>query len=487
MCNIRCCKSTIKYTFSEIKYIDKLYTMYQFIILGLLFLFIVLHFYTDIKNYINTGNIIEGNDQNASPPATPATTATTATPATTATTATPATPATPATTATPATPATPTTPVPTTTPTYSDSNSNRGVCMGKISSLDSACSVLDNETTCNVDNKCNWASGVNNDEGNTWSTTGGQGEQEQYEQNFRRASSAPGIDTDGPCKPNCAAPRQPTGNCLDTPIVSADGTQKTVKLCPQICPYSSLETDNTHCKYDTDCKGCPLVEFDSGTKSDNPNRTDENKYFYQGKGYTPGNNTDSNATPEYTPGSGGWWGGGLSSDTGNNIIDNKVTQQVLEDKDIIPNDIDLNIDHATNFSRIGNNVISKIAAIRNLDIPTIDDNDKELLGRAYREVYEIKQGNDEVAIKAMETKFQQTVVYVLTQTKLESKSVTWDTPRQTSSLDSTTGMYDDNSNAFFAQGDTAKNKTEKPEGGLCLWNGCENTRRKPYDSIWSLY
>ena len=68
MCNICCCKSTIKYTFSEIKYIDKLYTMFQFIILGLLFLFIVLHFYTDIKNYINTGNIIEGNDEDATVP-----------------------------------------------------------------------------------------------------------------------------------------------------------------------------------------------------------------------------------------------------------------------------------------------------------------------------------------------------------------------------------------------------------------------------------
>jgi len=42
--------------------------MFQFIILGLLFLFIVLHFYTDIKNYINTGNIIEGNDEDATVP-----------------------------------------------------------------------------------------------------------------------------------------------------------------------------------------------------------------------------------------------------------------------------------------------------------------------------------------------------------------------------------------------------------------------------------
>ena len=454
--------------------------MYQFIILGLLFLFIVLHFYTDIKNYINTGNIIEGNNEDATVPDSSAGATVGADATADATAGAAASADATAGAATPATPATPPTPV--TTPEPTDSNLNRGVCMGKIQSLDSACEALDNETDCNADNKCNWASGSNIDNGTTWSAGGaGSGEQDTA------APSAPGIDTDGPCKPNCAAPRQPTGNCLDTPIVSADGSQKTVKLCPQICPYSSLDRDNTHCKYDTDCKGCPLVEFDWGTKSDNPNRADENKYWQNGQWHTPGTNTDTGSDNQYIPGSGGWSSGGLSSDTGNNIIDKKVTQQVLEEKDIIPSDIDLNIDHATNFSRIGNNVINKIAAIRNLDIPTIDDNDKELLGRAYREVYEIKQGNDGVAIKAMETKFQQTVVYVLTQTKLESKSVTWDTPKQTSSLDSTTGMYDDNSNAFFAQGDMAKDKTEKPEGGLCLWNGCDKTRRKPYDSIWSLY
>ena len=448
--------------------------MFQFIILGLLFLFIVLHFYTDIKNYINTGNIIEGNDEDAAVPDAGADTgAYSSADAGSAAGADAAAPATPV-----------------TTPEPTDSNLNRGVCMGKLKSDDSACLILDNETDCNADNKCNWASGTNLDDGTTWSAGGaGQGQQEKYEQDFRRAPSAPGIDPDGPCKPNCGPPRQPTGNCLDTPIVAADGSQKTVKLCPQICPYSSLDRDNTHCKYDRDCAGCPLVEFDWGTKSDDPTRTDENKFFYKGQWYTPGVDADivSDTNTDYTPTSGGWWNGEISTDTGNNIIDKKVTQQVLEEKDIIPSDIDLNVDHATNFSRIGNNVINKIAAIRNLDIPTIDDNDKELLGRAYREVYEIKQGNDEVAIKAMETKFQQTVVYVLTQTKLEGKSVSWDTPKQTSSLDSTTGMYDDNSNAFFAQGDMAKNKTEKPEGGLCLWNGCDKSRRKPYDSIWSLY
>ena len=152
--------------------------MFQFIILGLLFLFIVLHFYTDIKNYINTGNIIEGNDEDAAVPDAGADTgAYSSADAGSAAGADAAAPATPV-----------------TTPEPTDSNLNRGVCMGKLKSDDSACLILDNETDCNADNKCNWASGINLDDGTTWSAGGaGQGQQEKYEQDFRRAPSAPGI------------------------------------------------------------------------------------------------------------------------------------------------------------------------------------------------------------------------------------------------------------------------------------------------------
>ena len=107
--------------------------MFQFIILGLLFLFIVLHFYTDIKNYINTGNIIEGNDEDATVPDAGADTAAGDDTAAGAD----------------ADAAAPATPV--TTPEPTDSNLNRGVCMGKVKSDDSACLTLNNETDCNAD------------------------------------------------------------------------------------------------------------------------------------------------------------------------------------------------------------------------------------------------------------------------------------------------------------------------------------------------
>ena len=50
-------------------------------------------------------------------------------------------------------------------------------------------------------------------------------------------------------------------------------------------------------------------------------------------------------------------------------------------------------------------------------------------------------------------------------------------------------MYGDNSNSKMGYGDRAKNHhREYPDGGLCLWNGCEKHQKgKAYDSVWSLY
>ena len=49
--------------------------------------------------------------------------------------------------------------------------------------------------------------------------------------------------------------------------------------------------------------------------------------------------------------------------------------------------------------------------------------------------------------------------------------------------------YGDNSNSMMGYGDKAKkHHKEKPDGGLCLWKGCEKHEKgRPYDSVWSLY
>jgi len=32
-----------------------------------------------------------------------------------------------------------------------------------------------------------------------------------------------------------------------------------------------------------------------------------------------------------------------------------------------------------------------------------------------------------------------------------------------------------------------KKKAKLPDGGLCMWKGCERLGKSPYDSIWNLY
>ena len=63
MCNICCSKSTIKYTFSQINNINKLYTiMWLKIIMILISLFMIYHLFYDVKIWSNGGPLIEGMD-----------------------------------------------------------------------------------------------------------------------------------------------------------------------------------------------------------------------------------------------------------------------------------------------------------------------------------------------------------------------------------------------------------------------------------------
>ena len=77
---------------------------------------------------------------------------------------------------------------------------------------------------------------------------------------------------------------------------------------------------------------------------------------------------------------------------------------------------------------------------------------------------------------------------ILSGTIISNSQGDWDTPTDTAKI-TTTGMYGDNSNSKMGYGDRARNHhKEYPDGGLCLWKGCEKQRKgKPYDSVWSLY
>lgn len=377
----------------------------------------------------------------------------------------------------------------------------QGKCFGKIAAKDKECYKLNGDSKSCLENSdnCYWVpgSGIDYKSGVSPPDFGwNQGEQQLYEDKFKIEG---GISkTKQQCLTGCQINENKSGNCrpalIDDPSDTSSTNKKKilVKQCFKGCPIPDISNprDINACVYDKDCLGCETtislydnaVDVSSpssrsiGGKNVSPGQdgninSDGQKIYNQDGAYVM--YSDSKPTDEYQS---------------RTIFNDKLIRQILADKSLVPPDLDLNIDNANNFSRVGNNLLNRISMVRNLDIPDIDDNDKELLGRAYRQYLEIEKGKDSKATNAMRTKLKNTIENVLDSTDLPSSNVNWATPKDTSSLDSTTGMFTDNSNSLLGYGDLSKDKTEKPEGGLCLWKGCEKkNKRQPYDSIWSIY
>tara|TARA_A100001015_G_scaffold281757_1_gene345308 strand:+ start:96 stop:1466 length:1371 start_codon:yes stop_codon:yes gene_type:complete len=241
------------------------------------------------------------------------------------------------------------------------------------------------------------------------------------------------------CKPGCARPLESHGNCK-----TIKSNNKSLRSCPYECPNPSLNND-LNCKYDQDCKDCGIVLFDS-----------------------------------------------------NNLINNNIMKTVLSNKNLIPSDIDITVDRQGNFIRIGKNIMTQLSNIRNIELPTIENDDYESLGRT---LTKIKQNNNPNQIKISSDKLLTNINNILSGTRLSNSNVDWSTSKQVSQ-NKITGMYGDNSNILMGKGDKAiqHHKINKyssmtgdeiferePDGGLCLWKGCEKGKGQPYDSIWSVY
>jgi len=426
--------------------------MFQLIILGLLFLFIFLHFYTDISIYMNTGNTIEGN-QNVGDGAGGAANSATDTTTSTDTAADATTP-----------------PVSRRHPDRGNTILPEGVCLGKKSQFNQSCSLLKTKIVCqsNKTDKCKWSSVDSNP------YLAGESARHRA-----RNSQKCGV-SGGVCLKNCVKPNKWYGNCENTEYINSEGKRE--KLCGWKC-YEDIN-DKKSCQAAKDCTGCPCEDVEWS------NTTQQKTFDMTGTNWLE-KAEEASAVSGSTYGSGDkespW---ALTSDEG--IIDDKIIKEVLSDKNLIAGDINLNDSdmRQADFIRIGESVLNKIKLKMNLETPTMDENDKELLGRSYRQTYELKKPgaeNDPIAIKSMETRFKKTLYSLLSKSSLTANSFNGDTPVQTSAVDSTTGMFHDKGNTFFGQGDMAKNNSKKPDGGLCLWKGCDSTKRKPYDSIWSLY
>ena len=166
------------------------------------------------------------------------------------------------------------------------------------------------------------------------------------------------------------------------------------------------------------------------------------------------------------------------------IFNEQLMKQVLSNKLLIPSDVKLSQENQGNFIRVGKNFMKDLSHIRNVAIPNIDNDDYESLGRVVAKIKIQEQENitgpQNIVAKQ---KLINSVNNILSGTALSNSQVNWESPQHSTTL-RTTGMYGDNSNSMMGYGD----KASKPDGGLCMWKGCEkHPKRKPYDSVWSLY
>ncbi len=166
------------------------------------------------------------------------------------------------------------------------------------------------------------------------------------------------------------------------------------------------------------------------------------------------------------------------------IFNEQLMKQVLSNKLLIPSDIKLSQENQGNFIRVGKNFMKDLSHIRNVAIPNIDNDDYESLGRVVAKIKiqekEKITGPQNIVAKQ---KLMNSVNNILAGSTISNSQVDWESPQHSTTL-RTTGMYGDNSNSMIGGGD----KASKPDGGLCMWKGCEkHPKRKPYDSVWSLY
>ncbi len=162
------------------------------------------------------------------------------------------------------------------------------------------------------------------------------------------------------------------------------------------------------------------------------------------------------------------------------VIDENTVDTVLAQKNLIPEEMDINVYNKDQVVRVGNNFIEILKNVRNLhNVPSMKESDLETLGISVINLQNKKSDN------TLKKEIIQNVCSMIS--GIHSNSVDWDTPKL-EIKQTTTGMFNDNSNVKFNQGETAtENSTKLEEQGLCLWKGCQKGLGQPTDSVWSLY
>ena len=326
-----------------------------------------------------------------------------------------------------------------------------------------------------------------------------------------RAGNVAPMDSNVPqnCKKGCVAPTGPSGNCK---VIQKDGVEK--RECDYGCPVPSfIRGDTENCKYDRDCNSCGTVLFNpddppqmpsSGRPVDgeNTNSLAGSKINVPGIQNAPGLNPQGQMG-QTNSGSMGQMGssintnnsmgsmemGAMGINTGssnvatvatasNTLFNENIMKQVLEKKDLIPNDINKNNEETSFNLRIGKKFMVDTASIRNFAIPNIDNQDYIELGRIVKNIkMREKDPQESQQVKVLYSKLNSFVLELLTDSSLDMSGYDNNgVPTQLNNKTRTTGMFGENSNSLITDTDTDKVK--------------ENVKRQkvqPFNSIWSLY
>lgn len=174
------------------------------------------------------------------------------------------------------------------------------------------------------------------------------------------------------------------------------------------------------------------------------------------------------------------------------LFNEQILQQVLANKNLIPEDIPLNAEDQASLIRVGKSFMLDVAKIRNLVLPNIKQNDYEILGRIVSKHLKDKEdGATRAHLDVTKSRIMNTVQALLSSTELNSSIVHNGTTPSVTTSNRTTGMMSDKTNAHMTgkgNYDFAKGMNGMSGKYTDSYKPTNDTiNPKPYDSVWSVF
>ena len=304
----------------------------------------------------------------------------------------------------------------------------------------------------------------------------------------------------GSCPAGCSEPICVDGNCKD---ITVNGT--VYKGCSGTCKNSN---NKESCRYDNQCtvEACGVKYFNKGDNTQcKDNQQWDNSMWNSSGSSQPVQGAMQNGTGQKQQPTGQQQPTGsmtqspssavksnFARPTNFTLFNEKILQQVLANKNLIPEDIPLNAEDKSSLIRVGKSFMLDVAKIRNLVLPNIKQNDYEMLGRIVSKHLKDKEdGATRSHLDVTKSRIMNTVQALLSSTELNSSIIQNGTIPQSQTSNRTTGMMSDKTNAYMTgkgNYDFAKGMNGMSGKYTDSYKPTNDTiNPKPYDSVWSVF